>query len=443
MTSDSVVRASATARRSALFVCIPLVGHCNPLIAQAKALRARGFRVAIASFAELRAHVTAAGVSFVDLGPTPGGATAMSDVFERASAARSFFASSKLLLEWTLSLWTPLFDALVAQMRVDRPSVLIADLMTSGAMDAAEALDVRLVVNNADLLPALSLGLLPVADDVPPLFWGRSRRSIGAKEKLAIAALRSIAVREATRTVGATLNQLRRSRGLSARDVHARLAGTFVITNSTFAIEYPRPLRASMVMLGPMLDRDEPRELGELGDWLNRPEPVVYANLGTIVAPDRALLDRMNDAFARLSARVLWTLRPALRERLRRPVASNVRLVERVPSMRAVLAHERVRAFVSHCGVNSAHESLWEGCPIVGLGVFADQDDMAWRVEDAGVGVRLDSRKASAIEIASAIERVMRDESMRARAREVRASFEAAGGAEMAALLIEQCAARE
>lgn len=426
--------------RSALFVCIPLVGHCNPLIAQAKALRARGFRVEIASFAELRSHVTSSGVRFVDLGPTPGGRAAMDEVFVRASAAQSFLASSKILLDWTLSLWPALFDALVAQMRVDRPSVLVADVMTAAAIDAAEALGVRLVVNNADLLPALGLGLLPVADDVPPLFWGRSKSSIGAKEKLAIALFRSIAVREAARTIGARVNKLRESRGLSPIDVHARLRGTLVITNSTFAIEYPRPLLPSMVMLGPMLDAQEPRSLGELGSWLDDRAPVVYANLGTVVAPDAALLRRLCAAFAQLDATVLWSLRGSLREQLREALPSNVRAVSWTPSMRAVLAHRSVRAFVSHCGVNSAHEALWEGCPIVGLGVFADQDDMAWRVHDAGVGVRLDSRRASPSEIAAAIERVMQDDSMRERARAMRASFEKAGGAEMAARLIEQCA---
>jgi UDP:flavonoid glycosyltransferase YjiC (YdhE family) len=43
----------------ALFTAIPFIGHVNPLLRLAEALRRRGWRVAVAVHRELQAHVQA------------------------------------------------------------------------------------------------------------------------------------------------------------------------------------------------------------------------------------------------------------------------------------------------------------------------------------------------------------------------------------------------
>jgi len=79
-----------------------------------------------------------------------------------------------------------------------------------------------------------------------------------------------------------------------------------------------------------------------------------------------------------------------------------MRILDWVSSPRAVLAHPNVRAFVSHCGINSVHESLAAGTPIVGIPMLADQRDMAARVADAGVGVWMDKSRFRGSELALA-----------------------------------------
>ena len=56
--------------RIALFVCIPAVGHVKPMLAQARAMRRRGWRVSFATFEELRSHIEREGdgIEFVSAG---------------------------------------------------------------------------------------------------------------------------------------------------------------------------------------------------------------------------------------------------------------------------------------------------------------------------------------------------------------------------------------
>ena len=56
--------------RYALFTAIPFIGHLNPLLRQAAELAHRGWRVAIATHEEIRAHVEGKhpGVEHMSLG---------------------------------------------------------------------------------------------------------------------------------------------------------------------------------------------------------------------------------------------------------------------------------------------------------------------------------------------------------------------------------------
>ncbi|KAM0823181.1 hypothetical protein ACQ4PT_071037 [Festuca glaucescens] len=76
-----------------------------------------------------------------------------------------------------------------------------------------------------------------------------------------------------------------------------------------------------------------------------------------------------------------------------------------------VLSHPAVGCFVTHCGWNSALESIASGVPIVAVPQWTDQPTVAWLVEEcAGVGVRVevdDEGVAERGEIQRCVETVM------------------------------------
>jgi UDP:flavonoid glycosyltransferase YjiC (YdhE family) len=280
-------------------------------------------------------------------------------------------------------------------------------------------------------------GLFPPASDVPALLSGKSRRSLGAVDRLFAPLHRRLTMTAASMTIGRTQNACRRTRGLAPIDLHTRLAGRRILVNSAFGIEYPRPLPPDLHMVGPMLDPNERPLTADENDWLTGGPPVVFVNLGTVATPSREHLGKLAAGLSSPDFRVLWVLRPPARDWLS-PVPDTVRLESWVSSQRSVLAHPNVRAFVSHCGTNSVQESIWEGTPIVGFPMFGPQADMALRIEDAGVGIRLDKTHFTPDALRAAIGRLLGDRSFADATAPIRTRFEEAGGVRRAADLIEE-----
>lgn len=428
----------------ALFAAIPLIGHLNPLLHQAEELRDRGWRVAVASTHEAEAHVRAEhpALPFLDLGPLGSIAGALRRNEEAASLDRRFVRGAMRIVRGLTATWPLMFDGLSAAIGADRPDVMVVDLFSPAGMCAAEAARIPLVINNADLLPSLPVTLLPPADHLPFLFSGRSVHAVPRAQRLIAPLARRVAALGAAATMGRDLNRFRRSRGLPPTTLDGLLRGRRTLVCGAFGLEYPRPLPASVEMVGPMLPRDEPPLPAEMKTWLDAGPPVVYANMGTLAVAPPGQLSKMREAFAELDARVLWILKAPQAATLPTPVPANVRILGWGPAPLAVLRHPNVRALVSHCGINSVHESLTAGTPIVGIPMFADQLDMAVRVADAGAGLWLDKHQFSPEALRTAIARVLDDETFRARIPPIQAVFARAGGVRRAADLIQQTAQR-
>lgn len=136
--------------------------------------------------------------------------------------------------------------------------------------------------------------------------------------------------------------------------------------------------------------------------------------------------------------RVLWVMRESIQKKLPANLAPNIRIETWLSSTRALLQHPNVKVFVSHCGVNSVYESIYAGTPIVGIPMFAAQNDMGIRVQDAGVGVLLNKSTFSSESLQRAILAVMNDPNYTRNTQKIKASFKEAGGAERAADIIER-----
>lgn len=424
----------------ALFTAIPLVGHLNPVIRQAEALQRRGWRVAVATFREVVPHVQSecADLPVVDLGELGDLRRVLRENEEAASRDPNFTRGTLRIVRGLTAVWPSMFDGLRKAIANDRPDVMVVDLFSSAGMCAAEASTIPFVVNNPDLLASLPITLLPPADDVPFLFSGRSIRDVGLGQRVAGPFVRRIA-RLATRlTIERDLNVLRASRSLPATTIDALLGGRTILVDGVFGVEYRRPLPLNVEMVGTMLPADRSPLPDELRRWIEDGTPVVYANLGTLAVASNAQLDAILEALTDDRFRALWILKDAQRTRLSKALPDSVRVMSWGPPPIAVLEHPNVRAFVSHCGINSVYESIVAGTPIVGIPMFADQRDMAVRVSDAGVGVWIDKNAVRGPALNAAIVRVLEEPEFSAALPSLQDACRAAGGVERAADLIER-----
>ncbi|MFM9616000.1 glycosyltransferase [Streptomyces niveiscabiei] len=236
--------------------------------------------------------------------------------------------------------------------------------------------------------------------------------------------------------IEARLGALRRSVGDASGTADPRFSPHLVIGFST--PELAGDIR-SVRWVGPSVT-DRPGDEGFPWEWLDPDRATVLVSLGT--------------ANTDAGERFLAVCRDVVRERAARLQAvvvdpggvlggesgENVLLVPSVPQI-ALLA-KGVDAVVCHAGHNTVCEALWYGVPLVVAPIRDDQPLVAGQVVAAGAGVRVRFGRVGAQKLGAALDAVLDEPSYRARAARVGAAFRAAGGADAAAVHLEELAER-
>ena len=93
---------------------------------------------------------------------------------------------------------------------------------------------------------------------------------------------------------------------------------------------------------------------------------------------------------------------------------------------------------ITHGGNNTTTEALHFGKPMVVLPLFWDQYDNAQRLDETGLGARLDTYTCSTEQLHSAIDGLVQDEALRARLAQLSSRIRSRDGVTRAADLIEK-----
>ena len=101
-----------------------------------------------------------------------------------------------------------------------------------------------------------------------------------------------------------------------------------------------------------------------------------------------------------------------------------------LPHVDQIAVLQKADVFLSHCGMNSASESLYFGVPLILFPQTNEQGGVASRVAELGAGLKLE--KADAASIRTAVDAVLQTPSYRASAQNIRESFLRCGGAKAA-----------
>lgn len=162
--------------------------------------------------------------------------------------------------------------------------------------------------------------------------------------------------------------------------------------------------------------------------------PAVLVSLGTSpFNEDVAFLRAAIEAFADGRWQVLLAVGDRVALDDLGAIPPNVHVERYLPQL---LALRRVDVFVSHTGMNSTMESLYEGVPLVAVPLQAEQEANADRVEQLGLGRRLRGDRTPEA-IRAAVEQVHADAAIRAAVGAMGEALRRAGGARAAADAIE------
>lgn len=378
-----------------VFFCIPAQGHTNPTLGVVRELTARGHEVRYYSYEPLRERIEAAGAVFV-----PCDAYDCEQHLTPADGARigkDVAFSIHVLTETTLAL----DDMVCADMRSLRPDCIVADSMAVWGKAVARKLGIPFVSStttfafnrhSAKIMKQGGGSFFRLLLSMPRI--NRDIKRLQAKGYPIRSLLDIMQNDDATDTVVYT-------------------SPDFQPCADTFSDRY--------AFVGPSI-RPAETEIQKTRETL------VYISMGTVnndLLPFyRACIEAFSDGACQL---ILSTGEQTDLSALG-PLPGNIAVYPRVDQT-AVL--QKANVFLSHCGMNSANESLFFGVPLVMFPQTAEQGGVAARVAQLGAGVMLE--KTDAASIRAAVDAVLADAAFRRSAEAFRDSFRRCGGAKAAA----------
>jgi MGT family glycosyltransferase len=419
-----------------LFACWPFEGHLFPQLSVAAELRERDAAVALYSGESARAAVEAEGHELFPLRRTEG---AWQRVHERERDEGGRKPSMRLqraaFREWLVeSIPGQVADLTEVRERF-RPDVIVADASMWGpalVMREAQGIEVA-------LLSPLIYAVIP-GRDIPPLGSRvgvpRARRT-RARARVA-GAIGELLARPGRRRI----DQLRANHGLGplGRSINEVLGGLpLYIVASIPELDLDRhDLPPGVRYVGPLLwHPPDPPGTGEWLDTLPADRPWVHVTEGTSHYQDPFVLRAAASGLAGAPYEAILTTG--------RRRAGSISAQAPNVHVRDWLAHDtllpRCSALVTTGGAGTVMAGLRAGLPLVLVPTSWDKPDIALRMVEAGVAVRVPPRRCTPEALRAAVDEVLDDSRYRANARRVRDRLAAAPGTAGAADQIAALAA--
>lgn len=200
-----------------------------------------------------------------------------------------------------------------------------------------------------------------------------------------------------------------------------------VLLNADSAIDYPEPLQPNMILVGG-LQITEPKELpAEMKKFVEAGNKgTVLMSLGTNIMSSmlgEKVLNTILKAFELIpDYNFIWKFEAESHELPMKP-AKNVMIANFLPQ-NDLLAHENLKAFITHAGGLSTQESLWYGKPMIGMPFIADQYRTVDKSVRKGVAIQLDIATLEVDNFKSAILEVLENPKYTENARKISKLFQ-------------------
>uniref|UniRef100_A0A1Y9H2G0 UDP-glucuronosyltransferase n=1 Tax=Anopheles dirus TaxID=7168 RepID=A0A1Y9H2G0_9DIPT len=196
----------------------------------------------------------------------------------------------------------------------------------------------------------------------------------------------------------------------SLRDMQ-RHGVSLVLVNSHFSLSFPRPYLPNLIEVGGFHVNRKVNPLPEdIKTFIEQSEHgVIYFSMGSNLKPSKMDKQKRDDVIKVLSAvkqNVIWkwdddTL----------VLDKKKFLLGKWFPQDDILAHPKVKLFITHGGLLSCTESIHHGVPIVGIPIFGDQMLNMARAEQSGWGVGVAYTKLNEQTFSKAISEVIGDKS--------------------------------
>ena len=379
----------------AVFLGLPVHGHTNPTLPLVQELVARGERIVYCSIEEFRPRIEATGAVFRSYGDLHG--------LDISRTAGSLFRTAAALLTVT----ERRLPALIGQLRAEAPDYLIHDSMCAWGKYAARITGLPAVCTVTTF--AFGAG----SPTRSPMFRRRIVRLLAGGFADVLGYLRI--ARRLQRTYGI--------RGAGLWDAFANREPLNLVFTSRDFQPGGDTFDPSYRFVGPSL---APRGDGAgFSVGAREGQRVIYVSMGTIVARQEPFFRGCFEAFGGGAHRVVLSTGRSADISALGPIPANFLVRSHVPQLEVL---ERADLFITHGGMNSVHEGLCSGVPMIVIPRTAEQGLVAERVVAVGAGILLEARKATPDRLSAAAAAVLAEPGYRSSSRRIGESLRAAGG---------------
>ena len=198
-----------------------------------------------------------------------------------------------------------------------------------------------------------------------------------------------------------------------------------------------RPLDASWTRMDSSV-RETDDEYVLPAQVADRPDDsaLVYLSLGSLGGADVELMQRLVAVLSTTRHRFIVSKGPQA-DRIALP--HNMVGAQMLPQTRII---PQVDLVISHGGNNTVTETLHFGKPLIVLPLFWDQYENAQRIDELGLGARLDTYAFTDAQLTDTVDRLLADAALRARLAETGAAIRARNGLRVGADVIERVGTR-
>jgi len=424
-----------------LFTVWPFPGHVHPNVAIAQALCTGGHTTAFYTSGALQHPLAAEGITCFPFRQVDG-ASVEAMVSDLDSTSLQWWSARRrkaLLQDWLLGTVEAQLKDLEQVCGVFRPDVVVCDPAMWGPL---------LVLQETTRIPLAIMSyvaacMLPGPEGpIVGLPLPRARSTVAKANRRVLRGIATIVAAGVRRAA----NDIRARHGLGPLNTSVTAfsgAAPLYLVTSTRRFDRDRgDLPQSVHYVGPC-HWDKPHD-APAPVWLEempRDRPLVYVTEGTMHAKRPFLLSAALAGLATMPVRVIATT-----GRHRDPeslglgaVPQNARVERWVPHTDLL---PRADVVVTTGGTGTVLATLSAGVPLVIVPTAWDQPENAWRVAEAGAGIRIAPTACTPERIRLAVERVLGDPSFRKHAASLARDFSSYSGATEAARLLEDLAVR-
>jgi MGT family glycosyltransferase len=385
-----------------VFLNFPAQGHTNPTLPMVKELVARGETVVYYSFNEFRASIEATGAEFRSCDQPLS--------IDPHHPDPNMFRFGVQLLQ-TAQMLVP---QLLPRVEADKPDVIIHDSLCSWGLIIARFLKIPAICSTTTFAVNSRIAAQSVMDVVR--FLGMIVTTL--PEQLAFERIKR-EMRTAYGTAPKAVMDMYRNES----DM------TLVYTSSKFQ-PFAAMFPSKYHFTGASIDESlaEPHALAPLN--LPSGKRIIYVSLGTLFNDNMPFFKLCFDAFSSINAHVVLSVGKKNAIEDFGTIPANMSVHSFVPQL-ALL--RQCDLFITHGGMNSVHEALWFGVPMIVVPQASDQLFVARQVEAVGAGMRIENNHVTVGRLRSAAEKLLASPSARAASAQMGQSLKASGGFRTAA----------